>query len=217
MFFFSTEEFLLVLEGYNLAIWPLQIIAYVLIALVLFLSFKQTKYSSKIVISVLSLFWLFNGIVFSFIFWSPSHFFGYSFGALCVIQGFLFLYSMKGSDITIGSLDKINTSIGILFVIYAGIGYQTVGYFLGHIYPKFFPAGLVPCPTTIFTFGIFLIINNKIALHLYVIPLIISIGGFLAAYNGIYEDVGLILAGILGTILLIRKGSEVKREETQTT
>jgi len=217
MFSFSTEEFLLVLESYNLAIWPLQIIVYVLIALVLFLLFKQTKYSAKIVILVLSFLWLFNGIVFSLIYWSPSHFFGYSFGALCIIQGLLFLYSMKGSDITIGSPDKTYTSIGLLFVFYATIGYQILGYFLGHIYPQFFPVGLVPCPTTIFTFGIFLIINNKIPLQYYVIPLIISIGGFLAAANGIYEDIGLILAGIFGTILLIRQGSQVKTEETQTT
>jgi hypothetical protein len=124
---------------------------------------------------------------------------------------------MKDSDITLGSPDKTYTSIGLLFVFYAIFGYQILGYFLGHIYPKFFPVGLVPCPTAIFTFGIFLIINNKIPLQYYVIPLIISIGGFLAAANGIYEDVGLILAGIIGTILLLRKGSEVKEEETQTT
>jgi hypothetical protein len=124
---------------------------------------------------------------------------------------------MKGPDITMGPSDKIYTTIGILFVFYAIIGYQILGYFLGHIYPKFFPVGLVPCPTTIFTFGIFLIINNKIPVRYYVIPFIISIAGFLAVFNGIYEDVGLILVGIVGTILLIRKGSPVKVEEIHTT
>jgi hypothetical protein len=217
MLSFSREEFLLVLENYNLAIWPIQIIAYALIALVLYYLFKQTKYSTKIILSVLSLFWLFNGIVFSLIYWSPSHFFGYTFGVLCVIQGLLLLYSIKGSDITIGSPDKTYTLVGLLFVFYAIIGYQLFGYFLGHIYPKFFPAVLVPCPTAIFTFGIFLIINNKIPLQYYIIPFIIALGGFLAAYNGIYEDVGLILTGVLGSILIIRKGSHVKIEETQST
>ena len=217
MLSFSTEEFLLVLESYNLSIWPLQIIAYFLIGLVLFLLFKQTLYSTKIVIFVLSLFWLFNGVVFSLIYWAPSHFFGYGFGILCFVQGLLFLYSMKYSDITIGTQDKTYTLIGLMFVFYAIIGYQILGYFLGHIYPQYFPAGLVPCPTTILTFGIFLIINNKIPFQYYVIPLVISIGGFLAVYNGIFEDLGLILAGILGTIYLIRKESQVKIRETQTT
>jgi hypothetical protein len=217
MFSFSTEEFLLVLENYNLAIWPIQIIAYVLIALILFYLFKQTKYSTKIVLSVLSLLWLFNGIVFSLIYWSPSHFFGYTFGVLCVIQGLLLLYSIKRSDITIGSPDKIYTLIGLLFVFYAIIGYQLFGYLLGNIYPKFFPAGLVPCPTAIFTFGVFLIINNKIPLQYYIIPVVIASGGFLAASNGIYEDIGLIVAGIFGTILIIRRGSQVKLRAKRTT
>jgi len=217
MFSFSTEEFLLVLENYNLTIWPIQIFAYVLVALALFLLFKQTKYSTKIVLAVLSLFWLFNGIVFCFIYWSPSHLFGYIFGILCVIQGFLLLYSIKKSDMVIGSPDKTYTLIGLLFVFYAFIGYQIIGYFLGHIYPKFFPAGLVPCPTTIFTFGIFLIIHNKTPLQYYIIPLIISLGGFLAAYNGIYEDIGLIIAGVLGTILIIGRNARFKRKDIKTT
>ena len=217
MYSFSTEEFLLVLKSYNLAIWPLQIIAYVLIALVLFLLFKQTKYSVKIVILILSFFWLFNGIVFSLIFWSPSHFFGYTFGVLCIVQGLLILYSIKDSDITIGSPDKTHTLIGLLFVFYAIIGYQLFGYFLGHIYPKFFPAGLVPCPTVIFTFGIFLMLNNKIPLQYYIIPFIIALGGFLAATNGIYEDIGLIVSGVLGTLLILRKGTQVNIKEKHTT
>ena len=217
MLSFSTEEFLLVLESYNLAIWPIQIFAYVLVVLALFFLFKPTDYSHKIVLTVLSLFWLFNGIVFCFVYWSPSHIFGYIFGVLCVIQGLLFFYSIKVSDITIGSPDKTYTVIGLLLIFYAIIGYQILGYYLGHVYPKFFPVGLVPCPTTIFTFGIFLLINNKIPLQYYVIPLIFALGGFLAAYNGIYEDIGLILAGILGTILIIRRESLFQRRGRKTT
>ena len=216
MLSFSPENFMLVLESYNLAIWPFQIFAYIFIIIALFFSFKPTNYAPKIVLSVLSFLWLFNGIVFSYLFWAPSHIFGYIFGICCVLQGILFLYSIKRSDITIGYANKSFTIIGILFIIYATIGYQIFGYYLGHIYPKFFPVGLVPCPTTILTFGIFLIINN-VSIKYYVIPLIISLGGFLAAYNGIYEDVGLIIAGILGTILLIKRDFQLKKGNIKTT
>lgn len=217
MLSFSSREFLLVLESYNISIWPIQIFAYILIALALFLLLKPKLYSMKIVLGVLSLFWLFNGIVFCLIYWSPSHLFGYVFGIFCVIQGLLFIYSIRASDITIGSPHKTYTLIGLFFVFYAIIGYQILGYFIGHIYPQFFPVGLVPCPTTIFTFGIFLLINNKIPQRYYVIPLIFSLGGFLAASNGIYEDIGLILVGIFGTVLIIRKAGQVKIKEIQTT
>ena len=210
MLFFSVEEFLIVLENYNLEIWPLQIFVYILICIALFFSFKSTNYSPRIVLSVLAFLWLFNGIIFCFLFWAPSHIFSYIFGVFCILQGILFLFSLKKSDITIGSANKTYTIIGILFVLYATIGYQIFGYFLGHIYPIFFPAGLVPCPTTIFTIGIFLIINN-IPIKYYVIPFIIAFGGFLPAYYGIYEDAGLIISGILGTILLIQRELQLKK------
>ncbi len=217
MLSFSIKEFFLVLESYNLAIWPIQIFAYVFVGLSLFFIFKPTKYSSKIVLAILSFFWLFNGAVFSFIYWAPSHIFGYIFGVCCILQGLMFLYSIRRSDITIGSPNLTYTLIGILFVLYAAIGYQILGYYLGHIYPHFFPVGLVPCPTTILTFGIFLIINKKIPIKYYIIPLIISLGGFLVVSKGIYEDIGLIIAGILGTILIIRRGTQFKIKDIKTT
>lgn len=216
MFSFSIKDFLLVLENYNLAIWPLQIFAYVLIALALFFSFKPTKYSTKIVFAILSFFWLFTGIVFCFLYWAPSHLFGYIFAICFVIQGLMFLYSIITSVITIGSRNITFTLIGLLFVFYATIGYQLYGYYLGHIYPKFFAVGLVPCPTAIFTFGIFLIINGKIPIKYLVIPLIISMGGILAAYNGIYEDIGLIITGISGTTIIILRDALAKAKNIST-
>jgi hypothetical protein len=45
----------------------------------------------------------------------------------------------------------------------------------------------------------------------------ISLGGFLAAYKGIYEDIVLIIVGILGTILIIRRNAQFKRKDITTT
>ncbi len=217
MFSFTIDDFMSVLESYNLAIWPMQIIGYVLVILALFFTFKSTKYSQKMVLGILSVLWLFNGIVFSLLYWAPSHLFGYVFGVCCILQGLIFLYGLIKSDLTISFTGLTNYSwIGIIFVFYAMVGYQVFGYFLGHIYPQFFTVGLVPCPTTIFTFGIFLIISKPIPKKYYVIPFIIALGGFLAAYKGIYEDIGLIIAGLLATFLLIRRNKQVSRAETPT-
>jgi len=210
MISFSIKEFLLMLESYNLAIWPLQIFAYTLVVLALFFLFRPTYYSHKIILAILSLFWLFTGIVFCFLYWGPTHIFGYVFGICCVIQGLMFLYSIRRSNMKIGPKDTAYTFIGTLFVLYATIGYPIFGYYLGHIYPRFFAIGLVPCPTTIFTFGIFLIINNKVPVKYLVIPLVISLGGILAAYKGIYEDIGLVIVGILGAILILHSNMKVK-------
>jgi len=143
------------------------------------------------------------------IIWAPSHILGYIFGLFCVLQGLLLFYSLKKSDITIGKADKTNSIIGIVIIIYAIIGYQLLGYFMGHTYLNFFPPGLVPCPTTILTFGIFLIIN-KIPTKYFVIPFLASLGGILASYSGIYEDIGLVITGIFGTFLLMRSNAQFK-------
>jgi hypothetical protein len=212
MFSINVEEFLMVLERYNLAIWPLQIFAYLLGIVALFFSIKKTKYSDKIVLLILSFYWFWNGIVFCPIFWAPIYKFAYVFSALCIIQGLLFLIGAFKSNISIGFRGNLNSIIGILFIVYAMIGYQLFGYPLGHIYPKFFPLGLVPCPTTIFTFGIFLMTDKKFPKYYLIVLCIVSIVGILAVYKGILEDIGLILAGVIGTVLIILRDRNVKNE-----
>jgi len=212
MLAFTLEEFLMVLERYNLSIWPLQIFAYLFGIVALFFSIKRTKYSSKIILAILSFYWFWNGIVFCPIFWAPTYKFAYLFGAFCIIQGFLFLSGIFKSNFSIGLRSNLHSIIGILFLVYAMAGYQLVGYFLGHVYPKFFPFGLVPCPTAIFTFGLFLITDKKFPKYYLIVPFIVAMGGFLAAYRGILEDIGLIIAGLLGTIMIVQRDRNFKNE-----
>jgi hypothetical protein len=47
--------------------------------------------------------------------------------------------------------------------------------------------------------------------------LIISFGGFLPAYNGIYEDVGLVITGVLGIVLLIKRDLHSNKVKIKTT
>jgi len=62
----------------------------------------------------------------------------------------------------------------------------------------------LPCPTTIFTFGVLLFANKKVPPHLLFIPLLWSVIGFTAALNlTIYEDIGLLVAGLITLILLL--------------
>jgi hypothetical protein len=202
---FILEDFLTVLEHYNLSIWPLQIFAFLLGIVALLFSIKRIKYSNKIVLVILSLYWFWNGIVFCPIFWAPTYKFAYLFGVLCIIQGFLFLVDIFKSNISINFRANSISIIGILFIIYAMVGYQLFGHFLGHVYPRFFPFGLVPCPTTIFTFGLFLMTDKKFPKYYLIVPFIIAMGGFLAVYKGILEDIGLIIAGLLGIYLILKR------------
>jgi len=213
MLSFNLEEFLIVLEHYNLSVWPLQIFAYIFGILAIFFSIKRIKYSNKIILAIMSFYWFWNGIVFCPIYWAPTYKYAYIFGALCIIQGFLFLSSVIKSNISIHFQANLYSIIGMLFIIYAMAGYSLFGYFLGHVYPQFFPFGLVPCPTAIFTFGILLLTNKRFSKYFLVVPLIVSIGGFLAVYRGILEDIGLIIAGLLGVVLILLRDRNFKNEK----
>jgi len=200
----------MVLERYNEAVWPLQIVAYILGILALYFVIKKNKYSNQIILAILSFYWFWNGIVFC-PFWAPTYNFAYLFAAFCIIQGVLFMIAIFKSNISFGLPSNLYSIIGIVFIVYAMVGYQVFGYFLGHVYPKFFPFGLVPCPTTIFTFGLFLLTDKKFPRYYLVVPFIVALGGFLAAYKGVLEDIGLIIAGFVGTYLLLQRDKKTDR------
>ena len=94
---------------------------------------------------------------------------------------------------------------GVLLVIFAFIIYPVSGYAFGHFFPASPTFGL-PCPTTIFTFGILLWFDKKIPISILIIPFVWSIIGFFAALKlGVLEDTGILIAGILMIALRNKK------------
>ncbi len=207
MYLFNLEEFLNVLGSYNLKIWPLQIIAFLFGLVAVVFAFRKTKSSGKVILAILALLWLWNGAVFCLLFWSTIYKLAYIFAALLVIQGALLIVALFRSDIVISFHPDWMSVVGIILIIYSMAGYQVFGYFLGHIYPNFFPFGLVPCPTTIFTIGLLMMTYKKIPGYYLIIPIIVSTGGFMVVPMGILEDIGLILAGIFGICLLFKRNT----------
>jgi len=87
--------------------------------------------------------------------------------------------------------------VGIVLIEYALIGYPLVGYLVGHGYPAA-PTFGVPCPTTIFTFGVLLWSIGPMARRLAVIPTLWAVVGMSAVVNmGMVEDVGLLVAALV--------------------
>jgi hypothetical protein len=94
--------------------------------------------------------------------------------------------------------------VGGLFIAYAMVLYPLLGLALGHHYPQSPVFGVAPCPITIFTFGLLLWTDARVPRYVPVIPLLWSPLGVMAALSlGIREDVGLLVAGLLGTALLL--------------
>lgn len=202
---FIEEEFLSMLANYNETIWPVQILAYIIAVTAVVACFIKTRYSDRVIMASLVLFWLWNGIVFSAIFWSEIYPYAYLFAALLTSQGLLFAYGMIRSEFSFRFRLNGYSVTGLLFIVYALLVYQLIGMGIGHDYPRFFAPGLTPCPTAIFTFGILLLTDKRFPNYFLAIPIMFALGGIMAALNGIIEDYGLITAGILGTVLLYRR------------
>jgi hypothetical protein len=153
---------------------------------------------------VLAFFWLWMGLVYHIIFFTEINPAAYIFGVLFIIQGLLFFFfGVLNNQLTYSDSNYKLSVAGIIFILFALFIYPFLGLIFGHTYPGNPTFGL-PCPTTIFTFGIFLFSEKKISFYLYLIPFLWSIVGFTAAINlGIYEDTGLLAAGIAGALLII--------------
>ncbi len=186
----------------------MQIAFYLLALTAILLSIKKIAHADRIINVILSFSWLWMGIVYHLLYFAQINKAAYLFGGVFILQGLLFYYQgvLKNKLSYKFRFDKFGW-VGALLISYALFIYPFLGYAFGHLYPASPTFGL-PCPTTIFTFGILMWFDKKIPLSILIIPFIWSIIGFFAALQlGIREDTGLLIAGILGiTMIALRNG-----------
>lgn len=209
---FTLEQFLDVFRQYNISVWPMQVFLIALALLAIFFSIFKKYYSNKIIVYALAFLWLWMGIVYHLIFFSSINKAAIIFGSLFIIQGLLLFYFgiIKDKLRFQFRLNKYGIT-GMALTMFALIIYPLFGYWVGHVYPSSPTFGL-PCPTTIFTFGILLVSSFRISLIVIIIPAIWSLIGFSAAVSlGMKEDTGLLIAGFVSTIMIIYKNKELKK------
>lgn len=148
--------------------------------------------------------WLWSGIVYQLVFFSRINQAAYLFGAFFIFQSLLFIYAgVLKRKISFSFSRSPYGIIGGLFFIYALLIYPVLSYKLGHRYPMT-PTFGVPCPTIIFTFGMFLWSKREVPLRITIIPLLWSLIGFSAALSlGMKEDFGLVVAGISSFLFIV--------------
>lgn len=128
----SPAEFLNILEQYNLAIWPAQVILFLLglitIALVVW---RASEKVDKLVAGILAALWLWVTLAFWYAQFAPVAEFGYVLFVEFAIQAGLFLYFGIWKDaLKFGFTRDRYSRVGALFVLYA-LGYPLVGLALG--------------------------------------------------------------------------------------
>src|SRR6188474_3107281 len=133
---FSTDEFLGVFERYNEGVWPSQLILYVLAMIALLAIYRNDKRGRQVLFAVLSLLWVWMGLVYHITYFSSINKAAYGFGMLFIIQGIVFAYvGIIRDKFSFDMRIDLYSIIGIVFVVYALIAYPLLGIVLGHMYP----------------------------------------------------------------------------------
>jgi hypothetical protein len=206
---FTAQQFLEVFKRYNTAVYPVQLLLVLLAAVAIYFAFSKQKNSGKIILIILSAFWLWMGAVYHINFFSAINKLAYGFGLLFILEGMLLLYLGLTRELNFAFRRDIYGMAGCLLIFYALVLYPLIGYFSGHVYP-YAPTFGLPCPTTIFTLGLFVFSKYRLPWVIVLVPILWSIIGVSAAFTlGIYEDTGLIVSTIVFMTLNFIKHSKL--------
>jgi hypothetical protein len=194
---FTIAQFLEVFRKYNTTFYPVQILFVLLAAFIIFLVFRKSRNSGRIITMIVAGFWLWMGAAYHIAFFSAINKAAYLFGSLFILEGILLLiFALTKSPIYPFTKDFRGFASASL-VGYALIIYPVISFFSFHSYP-YAPTFGLPCPTTIFTLAILLLSRKQIPIYIMLIPVLWSLIGFTASFTlGIYEDTALLFSGLI--------------------
>ena len=114
---------------------------------------------------VLALFWIWMGFVYHWGFFRSINPAASIFAVAFIAEGVLIAWLGVVRSQTLFE-PRVNTAgvVGMVLIAYAILAYPAIGYWLGHRYPSA-PTFGVPCPTTIFTFGMLLLCRPPRSRH----------------------------------------------------
>jgi hypothetical protein len=180
---FSPDVHLRLLEHYNAAIWPAQIIAFGLGGLILLLILKPRPGSGRWVAALLAGAWIWTGAVYHAMYLAPLNWAAWISGALFVLQGGLLAWTGAWR----GRLDFRVTPawrgrIGLIIAGLAWLAAPLAGALTDLGWSRAPVAGLASGPTTLFTLGLLLLAKERVPIRLLPIPLIWSFAAAATAW-----------------------------------
>jgi len=201
---FDARQFFEVFALYNTAVWPAQVVLWLAALAIAVLPLWRRPAAGRIIALFLGGIWLWMGAVYHLVFFRAINPAATVFGLAFLLEGGLFVACGWRGQLrfrwTRGAADVVGAGL----IAYALLAYPIVGYVLGHRYPVSPTIGL-PCPTIILTLGLLALTEPPRPQAVFVIPMLWSILGVVAAVEfGMWEDLALPAAAalVLGFVLL---------------
>ncbi len=201
------NELLELFTRYNEDLWPVHLVAYAAgVAAVALLFARRRDRADRVIAGLLAALWLWQGVVFQGLYATDVDVvLGTAYAMMFVLQAYLlFRHGVLRGELTFRPRAGLTGAVGWAALAYAVILYPVIGAALGHGWPESPLLGMAPCPTTILTFGLLLLATPPVPRRLLVVPLAWAVLAPPAAMaRGVYEDAGLLIAGILTVALVL--------------
>jgi hypothetical protein len=205
---FSREQFLAVFADYNRAIWPAQLMAYLLALALVVLLLRRPRAGNRAAPALLALMWAWTGIAYHVLFFAAINPAALGFAALFVLQALLFAQVALRGGLRLSPRRGAPAAWGWMLVAYAGVVYPLLGTRSGHGWPALPMFGVTPCPVTLFSFGVLLLAQPPLPRRLLVVPWLWAlVGGSAALLLGVPQDWPLLIGGALVVPWLWRRSS----------
>ena len=205
---FSRDDFFTVFVRYNDTVWPAQVVLYGLAVFAVVLAFRRSAAASRGTHVLLAALWLWMGLVYHAGFFAGINRAALVFALIFVAQSGLFaLLAGRRKTVVYAPRKDLAGLAGGGLVVLGLIVYPLLSLVAGHRYPAQPTFGL-PCPTTIFTFGVLLWAIDTIPRAIFVIPVIWSAIASVAAFQlGVGEDMSLTLSPVVVALIWILRST----------
>ena len=199
----SLPDFLPMFESVNRDLWPLHVFALLLGVAMAIAALRQSRIADRISAAVLGSIWIFDGVIFHWIYFRAIYEPAGWFAVLWAVQGVLFIvFGVFRPRFSFTAARDGYAAFGFLLIAYALVAYPVLGYLLrsDFVYATWF--GPFPCPVAVFTIGMFLLTDDRVPKYLVIVPLLWAVTAWVPVSWGVTEDIGLLVGGTIGMILL---------------
>ena len=213
---FTVAQFYGVFRDYNTALWPAQVALLALALAALVLVAWRRPASGRVVSAILAFLWAWLALAYHVAFFAAINPLAYAFAALSLLGAAAFAWQgVVRGRLRFRPAADARTALGVALVAYALLVYPAWSVLAGHRYPALPTFGL-PCPTTIYTIGLLAFAQRPCPRGPLVAPVLWSfIGGQAALLLDVPQDLGLLVAGVIGLGLIARARGPVPARQAQ--
>jgi len=206
---FTAEQFQGVFHAYNTAVWPIQWLHVALGLVAVALALAPGRWSGVAVSAILAALWAWIAVAYHLAFFAQISPPAYGFAALSAAGAAVFIWQgVVRRRLAFRWNGDLKSAAGATLIVFALVVYPVWSTYAGHPYPEMLTFGL-PCPTTLFTLGLFCFAVHPTPRSPLVAPVLWCFVGTQAAFLfGVWPDLGLVAAAVVGVWLLLTAGRQ---------